>query len=291
MPNPYAPRTQRASAPSFPEGRFRRIGMTDDEVTDARARWDALTADEATAAAESIAALTDDELLADLEDQREAAVLEGLNAWAHEQVADGAFINTDVALDVLEALAFLPDDERAALLEAANSPAPCLLCAELAPETVALLPEHDRLAHVGSSVLDRPVEGRIEGNPFPDLEPFTVEWWTAAGYTVLAQHDDDGQVARFDPPADGAEVAPGGPGEAGEVSPNGSPEGGTDPTPGAELVADARARIADGTPPSKLLRWMGTDKGRAAALLVAERERPEPRVAVTSGATAVLETT
>lgn len=209
MPNPYSPRTRRDDAPSFPEGRLERLGMTAAELADARAQWDAMTAAEQTQAAESIAALSDDELLADVAEQREAAVLDGLAAWASDAVDAGTFQTTDAALDALDAVAALDDDLVRRLLD------------------------------------------------------------------MIGEMDDD------------AEVAQGGPGEAGEVPPDGTPEGGTDPS--TQVLADARARIADGTPPSKVLRWVGTDKTRAAAVLVAEGERETPRVALVSGARAVLD--
>lgn len=274
MPNPYAPRTTRAAAASFPEGRMRRIGADDDEVATMRTAWEAMTADEQQQAADAIAALTDEELVADLADQRESTVLEALETWAGEQVTAGTFPDANAALDALDLVALLSDEDRAALAD----PPECLICIQLSDEVRAQLPEHDRTAHVGDGdggwILDRPVE-TIEGNPFPDLQWDTAEWWNAMGYTTVARHQGD-QVASLDELRAALGADP-------EAAPGESPEPSTD---AATVLEAARGRMTQA--PSKILRWVGTDQARAAAVLVLERQADKPRVALTSGAEAIL---
>ncbi|QOR55352.1 MAG: hypothetical protein SHS37scaffold145_3 [Phage 71_18] len=72
MPNPYAPRPRIIDgAPSFPEGRLRRLGMSEDELTDARAGWDAMTEAELVQAADALAVLTDEELAQQIAEARQ----------------------------------------------------------------------------------------------------------------------------------------------------------------------------------------------------------------------------
>lgn len=201
MPNPYAPRNQRASAASFPEGRLRRLGATDDEIADALRGWGELSAGEQQEAADAIAALTDDELAADLDDGREARELERLSEWARAATDAGTYGDPNEALDALDMLALLSEDDRQALL----------------------------------------------GVVAPD------------------------------------EIAPGGPGEAAEGSADGTPAADPEPSP---VLEDARGRMDQA--PSKVLRWVGTDRERAAAVLVLERQADKPRVALVSGAEQVL---
>jgi hypothetical protein len=71
MPNPYAPKPRMITGPpSYPEGRLRRLGMTEDELTEARTEWDSLTDAEQVGAADALAVLTDEELAEQIAEAR-----------------------------------------------------------------------------------------------------------------------------------------------------------------------------------------------------------------------------
>lgn len=273
MPNPYAPRNRRASTASFPEGRLRRLGADDDEIAEALRGWADLSAGEQQEAADAIAALTDDELTADLADGREARELERLSEWAKAATDAGTYGDPNEALDALDMVALLSDADRAELAAAAEQPV-CQICAVLPDDVRATLPEHTPAAHVGDAdhgLVFAAEPPFIDHAPETDAPVFSRAWFEAAlpeGPAVVAEH---------------GEIAPGGPGEAAEGSADGNPAAGPDASP---VLEDARGRM--GQAPSKVLRWVGTDRERAAAVLVLERQADKPRVALVSGAEQVL---
>lgn len=153
----------------------------------------------------------------------------------------------------------------------------CLICADLPAETVALLPEHSPAQHAGDAILDREVEPML-GDPAPEQEWSTVEWWNAAGYRVLAQHDPEGQVAVLDPEAQ--QVATGGPGEAAEAPGTGdADQPGADPSVNPDEVPDGNVET--------VVAWIGTNPSRAQVALLTE-QAGKNRKGVTEHAERVL---
>lgn len=292
-------------AAAFPVERLRDLGATDDELNAAKVAWDTLTPEQQAQSAAMMAEQTDDDLRDMIEADRLAAsdeVLQSIGAWAEHAVAEGTYPDTDHALDAL--------DDWADAVEDAAQQAVCLICADLPPETVAALPSHTPEQHSGNAILQCPVDPVITENPAPDVEAFTVEWWAAAGYAVLAMHDDEGQVARFDlgadelqplvgvptpPEAPEAEpneaepeqptpaVALGADGEQSEAPANGAPEAGAEPAP------DGGGYPADGSV-SDVLNWVSNGEdmtARARYALSAEALRDAPRKGVTDPLTKI----
>jgi hypothetical protein len=96
-------RTRSTQRP-FPSDRLLRLGATDDEVSEARAAWDALTYDQQENAAAMLEQQTDDELRVAIAADREDVELDQLWAWAEAVVKAGDYPDTDTALDALDQL-------------------------------------------------------------------------------------------------------------------------------------------------------------------------------------------
>lgn len=92
MPNPYAPRPRQIDGPpTFPEGRLRRLGCTEQELATAAEAWATLTDDERMGAADALAVLTDEELAEQIAEARPAPVGEN-GPESFSPGADGALL-------------------------------------------------------------------------------------------------------------------------------------------------------------------------------------------------------
>lgn len=116
--DPFAPQTRPEPAPSFPEDRLRRAGMTDEMIAESKSEWDGWSADEQRQSLEALTALSDDDLAeqvrlaadadADEDEQEKAAeaakAQAEVDAWALGAVEAGDYANVDEAVAALAAL-------------------------------------------------------------------------------------------------------------------------------------------------------------------------------------------
>lgn len=244
--DPFAPLPRPEPAPSFPEDRLRRIGVSDADVETAREQWATWTPDEQRAALEALHEQTDEELAAAYREDTEAGAMTGDGAQRDVREASDALVK--VASDLV-AGGFVPDAATAVeMLSAVLADEHLAAVASVNQDGEVLDTEGTVLAQIDLRGEDDDegyeVAAGAEGERPDDAEPgVQISGETADGETV--------------PPV--AEVAPGGPGEADGASGEAAAE------PGAQPSEDVPSGNVD-----TVVEWIGTDPVRARRALLAE---------------------
>lgn len=249
--DPFAPQARPVEAPSFPEERLRRLGMTEAELAESREAFDGWTPDEQRQALDALMQVSDDELAGTItegtDDERAVAVLD---RWA-DRVADaGEYPDRDAAL--------------AAFAEAFPAPAE--------PDDDGLTDEERAAkqadAEREAAEVEAWIAGAVEAGDYPDaaaalaaLESLQPVEGTGDEQDALVGDGSAGGQALAE------QVASGGPGEAVEASADGDAAAGADPS-----NDEAEQRLARGATVEQMVEWVGDDVERAQAVLAAERD-------------------
>lgn len=270
MPNPYAPRVQRAEAPAFPSGRFARLGANPLQIAVGEWAWGQMTEEDQVLAAGYLAGMADEELGQELSDDELAdagdLTLEELlviHEWAMAEVDADAYDTRDDALEALdEAVADLQLDEEGAKREDAER-----LEAEQLAELEAFLATQDDPSAAAAALQEL---SKALGEEYA----MTEEEAAAALTGVVPAEGGPVDPANIPVGEAGPEqFVPGGPGTAdgGAVA---APPAAPSPS-AADQVLDEEAALRIGGSVDSLMEWVGDDLAKAGAVRRAEQAKPE----------------